>query len=693
MDTPLRLLLVAGSERKAAPILRELRRAGYTLDSRVVRSRGEMERAVAQSRWDAVVLVDGLPWSARRTALEIAAGAGLAPHLIVTAEGGAESGGRDSSGADEGFRATTIEELAVAIERTRTEAEIRRERRLARQMLRENESRFRALWECASEAILTADSEGIVLFANQAAERVFGRPIPAVIGHSIERLVPGVRSLCADAESGPSAGRRRPVEWRGLHAAGHELPLELAFSTFERSGRRLFTIVARDIFERKRAEEKVRHLAFHDALTGLPNRLLFNDRLTVSLAQAHRSHQKLAVFYLDLDRFKLINDSLGHSIGDELLRRVADRLRSVVRDGDTVARLGGDEFIVLAPRIAAEEDAKTIARKILAAIRLPFAIEDREFFVTTSVGVSTYPGDGVDPDTLIRNADTAMYRAKERGRDEFQFYAPAMTSSVVDRLALENRLRQALRNQEFVLFYQPIVDLADGRVRGAEALLRWQHPERGLLLPAEFIPLAEASGLIGPIGRWVLQRACAQIREWQSAGDPQFTVSVNLSPRQFHQADLVAQVAAALASSGIGPSSLDLEITETNAMENADQTISTLWELRKLGVGVSMDDFGTGYSSLNYLKRFPIDRVKLDRSFVRDVVTKSEDAAIVRAVISMAHTLQLVVTAEGVENRDQLSFLRRHRCDEMQGYLFSPPVSAAEFRELLRRRQTLPAIA
>jgi diguanylate cyclase (GGDEF)-like protein len=414
-----------------------------------------------------------------------------------------------------------------------------------------------------------------------------------------------------------------------------------------------------DITERKRAEEQVRHLAFHDALTGLPNRLLFNDRLTIALAQARRSRQKLAVFYLDLDRFKVINDSLGHSVGDELLRRVPDRLRAVVREGDTVARLGGDEFIVLAPRIGTDGDAETIARKILAAIRLPFAIEERDFFLTTSLGVSTYPGDGIDPDDLVRNADTAMYRAKERGRDEFQLYAPAMTSSAVDRLALENRLRHALPNQELVLFYQPIVDLQDGRVRGAEALLRWRHPERGLLAPAEFITLAEVSGLIGPIGRWVLRKACAQIREWQSADDPDFTVSVNLSPRQFQQTDLVSQVTAAIEASGIEPSSLDLEITETNAMENADQTISTLWELRRLGVKVSMDDFGTGYSSLNYLKRFPIDRLKLDRSFVRDVVTNSEDAAIVRAVISMAHTLHLVITAEGVENRDQLSFLRQ----------------------------------
>jgi diguanylate cyclase (GGDEF)-like protein len=415
--------------------------------------------------------------------------------------------------------------------------------------------------------------------------------------------------------------------------------------------------------------------------------------MTIALAQAHRSRQKLAALYLDLDRFKVINDSLGHTVGDQLLRRVADRLRACVREGDTVARLGGDEFVILVTRISSENDADTIARKILAAVRLPFAVEQRDFFLTTSVGVSLYPTDGVDAETLLQNADTAMYRAKEQGRDTYQLYAPAMNARAAERLSLENRLRQALKNDELALHYQPIVDLRNGRVRGAEALLRWRHPERGLLPPAEFITLAEISGLISPIGRWVLQTACAQAREWQALGNPRFTMSVNLSPRQFLQADLVSQVASALSSNDLDPGSLDLEITESNAMENAEVTVNTLWELRRLGVGISMDEFGTGYSSLNYLKKFPIDRVKLDQSFVRDVATNPQDGAIVRAVIEMAHTLKLVVTAEGVEDEDQLTFLRQHRCDEMQGFLFSPPVEPAEFQKLLNRRQPLPAIA
>ena len=570
------------------------------------------------------------------------------------------------------------------------------DQRRADEAVRSSEARYRTLFERNLAGVFRSTLEGRILECNESFARIFGYSSPAEAIHKPALdfyLRPGDRKtflariserhsisnheLCARRRDGT------PV-WVLENASlvdGPDGPHSLIEGTVI------------DITERKRAEEQVKHLAFHDALTGLPNRLLLNDRMTVALAQAHRSRQKLATLYLDLDRFKMINDSLGHTIGDELLRRVAERLRACVREGDTVARMGGDEFVILISRLSSEGDADTIARKILAAVRLPFAVEQRDFFLTTSLGVSLYPNDGIDAETLLQNADTAMYRAKEYGRDTYQLYAPAMNARAAERLSLENRLRQALQNDELVLHYQPVVDLRNGRVRGAEALLRWLHPERGLLGPAEFISLAEVSGLISPIGRWVLQTACAQAREWQALGNPRFTMSVNLSARQFLQSDLVSQVSEALASSEVASGSLDLEITESSAMENAEVTVNTLWDLRRLGVGISMDDFGTGYSSLNYLKRFPIDRVKLDRSFVRDVVANPEDAAIVRAVISMAHTLRLVVVAEGVETEEQLAFLRQHRCDEMQGYLFSPPVAPEEFRELLTRRQALPAIA
>jgi len=570
------------------------------------------------------------------------------------------------------------------------------EQRRADQAVRSSETRYRTLFERNLAGVFRSTLEGRILECNESFARIFGYASPAEAIHKPALdfyLRPGDRKTFLTRLSErhhltnyEMCARRRdgtPV-WVLENATLVEGP-DGDHSLIEG------TVI--DITERKRAEEQVKHLAFHDALTGLPNRLLLNDRLTVALAQAHRSRQKVATLHLDLDRFKVINDSLGHTVGDELLRRVAERLRACVREGDTVARLGGDEFVILVSRISSDGDAETIARKILSAIRLPFAVEQRDFFLTTSLGVSLYPTDGVDAETLLQSADTAMYRAKEQGRDNYQLYAPAMNARAAERLSLENRLRQALQKDELVLHYQPIVDLRNGRVRGAEALLRWRHPERGLLPPAEFITLAEISGLISPIGRWVLETACAQMREWQALGNPRFTMSVNLSPRQFLQADLVSQVARALSSSGVDAGSLDLEITESNAMENAEITVNTLWELRRLGVGISMDDFGTGYSSLNYLKRFPIDRVKLDQSFVRDVVTNPEDAAIVRAVIAMAHTLKLVVTAEGVENEDQLAFLRQNRCDEMQGFLFSPPVEPAEFPKLLTRRQPLPAIA
>jgi len=431
------------------------------------------------------------------------------------------------------------------------------------------------------------------------------------------------------------------------------------------------------------ATVEIEHLAYHDALTGLPNRPLFMDRLIVALAQASRANQKLAVFFLDLDRFKDINDSLGHSTGDALLKAVAERIRRCVREGDTVARFGGDEFTLLIPRIENIEDAAKIAQKIIETLKIPFLIGEREMFVTTSIGIGIFPSDGHDPETLVRNADTAMYRAKDQGRDNYQLYAPAMNARALERLALENMLRKALSQRELMVYYQPLVDLASRRIVGLEALVRWQHPELGFLLPAQFISMAELSGLIIPIGQWVMLTACKQLRQWQKRVDSDLTVSVNLSARQFQQPNLVSAVADVLDETGIDPRSLELEITESNAMQNAEVTIHTLRELKALGVRISMDDFGTGYSSLNYLKRFPIDTLKLDQSFVREVNTDRRDAAIVSAVISMAHSLDLKVVAEGVETEEQLSFLRQQRCDRIQGFLFSAPMSAEELEPYL----------
>jgi diguanylate cyclase (GGDEF)-like protein len=447
----------------------------------------------------------------------------------------------------------------------------------------------------------------------------------------------------------------------------------------------LLTFVSQHVataIEHKRAQEQIKSLAYNDALTGLPNRAVFNDRLTVALAQAHRQGQRLSVLFLDLDHFKVINDSLGHTVGDRLLQGVAGRLLASGREGDTVARLGGDEFTLLLPGIAQAVDVAKVAEKILSTIRQPFRLDEHELFVTASIGISLYPDDGLDAETLVKNADVSMYRAKELGRDTYQLYTAAMNATALERLNLENHLRKALAHDELLVYYQPLMRVGSTEIYGFEALLRWNHPERGLILPSEFVPLAEITGLIVPIGPWILRRACAQAKAWHEGGNP-MKVAVNLSARQLQQPGLFDQVKDILEETGLEPRFLGIEITETNAMQNAEATIPTLRRLKSLGVGISIDDFGIGYSSLSYLRRLPIDTIKIDQSFVRDLTSDPDDAAIASAVIAMAHTLKLLVVAEGVETEDQMAFLMAHGCDLAQGDFFSPAVPPEECEEFL----------
>jgi diguanylate cyclase (GGDEF)-like protein/PAS domain S-box-containing protein len=442
--------------------------------------------------------------------------------------------------------------------------------------------------------------------------------------------------------------------------------------------------IVRDITERKNSEKIIRQLAYHDALTGLPNRALFEDRLKMALAQSKRSQDMLAVMFLDLDRFKLVNDTLGHGAGDKLLCLVADELTNLLREGDTVARVGGDEFTLLLPGIGSTGDAIEVANRILQRLKAPKRIAEREFRVTTSIGVTVFPADGEDPETLLRNADTAMYRAKDRGRDNFQLYTPQMNETVVEKLSLESDLRRALENEEFVVYYQPIANIASGHFVGAEALVRWKHGERGLVQPDDFIPFAEETGLIIPLGEWVLRESVRQAKAWIDAGLPPLRLTVNLSARQLSDEPLVEMIASALKDSGLPAERLQLEITEGAMMHNVESAIRTVKEIRHLGVGVAVDDFGTGYSSLSYLKRFPVDTVKIDRSFVRDLTIDPNDAAIVTTVLAMARNLGLHVVAEGVETRQQLEFLRKHNCHEFQGYLLSRPITGDEFVKLIK---------
>jgi diguanylate cyclase (GGDEF)-like protein len=457
-----------------------------------------------------------------------------------------------------------------------------------------------------------------------------------------------------------------------------------------------------DVTERARAAEKIRHLAFYDSLTGLPNRALFREQLGYALVQAQRHDRILGVLFLDLDNFKRVNDTLGHGAGDALLNQVAQRLSDVLRSGDRVsrmnggtafpevARMGGDEFIVLLTQLEHASDAARVTQRILEALRRPFPLQGREVVVSASIGIALYPADAPDQDTLLMNADTAMYHAKELGRDSYQFYNRSMNATAFERLSLESDLRKAIEREELRLYYQPKIDVCRGCIVGAEALVRWLHPQMGLVSPAQFIPLAEQSGLIKPIGDWVLATACRHSRQWQNAGHPPVPVAVNLSGVNFRDSCLPELVGRVLRESGIRPGQLELEVTESVLMHEVEELTQLLRYLKEIGVRLAIDDFGTGYSSLSYLKRFPLDTLKIDRSFVRDIATSPGDKAITSAIVALARNLGVEVVAEGVETRAQADVLQALGCNVVQGFLYCRPIPEPEFVSLLHRGVTVP---
>jgi diguanylate cyclase (GGDEF)-like protein/PAS domain S-box-containing protein len=561
------------------------------------------------------------------------------------------------------------------------------ERKAAEEMLRKQSAAIAS----SMDGIGIVDERQEFTYLNDAFARLFGvtdpqtllgRPLRELYDESeIERLQRVILPTVAER------GRWRG-EANGLRRDGGLFPQEISLTAIEGGG---MVCVIRDITERTYAEEQIKHLAYHDALTGLPNRLLFKDRLTVALSHAQRDRTRLAVLFLDLDRFKVINDSLGHNIGDQLLQAVGTRVATCVRESDTVARLGGDEFTLLLPALSRSDDAAPVAQKILEAVRYPFHLEGREFFITTSIGISLYPEDGLDAETLIKNADTAMYQAKEQGRDNYQLFNAYINAKALQRIAMEHGLRRALSANELAVHYQPIFDLRSGRISGMEALLRWKHPEMGNIPPSTFIPLAEAIGVMIPIGAWALRQACIQAKAWHDAGFRNLALAVNLSVTQLQAPDLLLRVKEVLEETGLPPRLLELEITESSAMQQPEQSIRTLYDLKKLGIRISLDDFGTGHSSLAYLKRFPIDTLKIDQSFVRDITSDPDTAAIVTAIIAMAHSLRLKVIAEGVEFTEQANFLKRYACDQMQGYLIRPPVPAEEFTALIAEAERASA--
>jgi diguanylate cyclase (GGDEF)-like protein/PAS domain S-box-containing protein len=575
------------------------------------------------------------------------------------------------------------------------------ERRAMQDALFEEKERAEVTLNSIADAVITTDTAGKISYMNPIAQRMTGWTPRDAAGKPLDEVFRLINASTREAAPNPVAAvfqsdaASEPMsDCVLLRRDETEVAIEVSAAPIhERTGKIVGAVlVFHDVTEARIMAAHMTHIAQHDFLTGLPNRLLLDDRLAQAIAHAKRNRTGAALLFMDLDRFKPINDAHGHAVGDAVLQQVAQRLRVVMRKSDTVCRQGGDEFIVLLAEIESADAAQQVAQKILDAVSQPYEVDGLSVSLSASIGCSTYPADGADVATLTRSADIAMYHAKESGRNNVQVFTTALGSSSAHRAELENRLRHAFANDELSLHYQPKMNLVSGEITGAEALLRWHHPEHGAIPPQQFIPVAEEAGLIGEIGTWVLQQACKQSRAWQLAGLPALPVAVNVAALQLHDpafADIVQQT---LHDTGLAAALL--ELTESVLMDDAGATINVLQRFRAMGVRISVDDFGTGYSSLSYLQRFPIDTIKIDRSFVSDISTKPDDAAIITAIISMARALDRNVIAEGVETTEQLEFLRALGCDEMQGFYLCAPVSAADFGHFLRKRKaTRPEMA
>jgi diguanylate cyclase (GGDEF)-like protein/PAS domain S-box-containing protein len=572
--------------------------------------------------------------------------------------------------------------LISLVDRERAEATLRRS------------EEYHKLFRQASDVILILDpTSGTVLDLNHKASEVYNIPREMLLGRKLESITHDTRNMKQRLNNLVVEGASQDFETVHFRADGTPIHFLITASAIEFQGNRAVLSIHRDITERKALEEQLAHQAFHDSLTGLANRALFRDRVEHAVARSVRHPQPIVVLFLDLDNFKTVNDSLGHAAGDQLLVQVAQRLRTCLRVVDTIARLGGDEFAILLQDARHPEDSVAVAERITAELRLPFRIEGKEVFVGTSIGIaSSSVGDTAEE--LLRNADAAMYIAKSQGKGCYEIYEPHMHAQAMERLDLEADLRRAVERGEFVLHYQPIIDMRTGQVAGAEALVRWYHPERGLLAPGAFIPLAEETGLILPLGRWVLEEACRRGRQWQARYPrrPPLTITVNLSGRQLQQPDVVETVALALGGAGLEPTGLILEVTESVMMQNTEVTLSKLQQLRGMGVRIAIDDFGTGYSSLSYLQRFPVDILKIDKSFIDGVGGAMGEGALARAIIALGDTLRLRTIAEGVRSMEQVGQLKQFGCELGQGYYFAKPMEADDIEVLLRSTEAYLAL-
>ena len=652
-------------------------------------SMGEAERHLAQALFDIVLLDLGLPDAQGLEAVRRARA--IAPRVPLVVLTGLDDETLASQALQEGAQDYLIKgqietrgllrALRYAIERKAME-----------EALFVVKERAQVTLNCIGDAVVCTDLAGNITFLNLVAEKMTGWPWEEAVGRPMGEVIRIQDAVTRETTPNPmdaAVGLNRTVHLPSdcilIRRDGFETPIEDSVAPIhDREGKATgAVIVFRDVSVARAMAAQMTHSAQHDFLTGLPNRVLLNDRVNQAIGLAARHAKKVAVLFLDLDGFKHINDSLGHPIGDKLLQSVAKRLVSCVRSSDTVSRQGGDEFVVLLFEMEQQEDAAISALRILGAVSEAHSIDQHDLHLTTSIGVSVYPGDGLDAETLVKNADTAMYQAKENGRQSYQFFKPAMNVRAVERQSIEESLRRALERKEFSLHYQPKVRLATGAITGAEALIRWTHPTRGPVSPANFIPVAEDCGLILPIGQWVLREACKQARAWLDAGLPLGTIAVNISSMEFRDDNFLESVFATLSETGLDPKSLELELTESVLMKRAESAASVLKTLRARGVQIAVDDFGTGYSSLSYLRKFPIDALKIDQSFVRQITSAPDDTTIVTAVISMGRSLKLRVVAEGVETQEELAFLQARLCDEAQGYYLGRPVLPQQFTKLL----------
>ncbi len=685
-----RLLLVEDNPGDARLIVEMFNEQGMH-DTELVRasSLSEAEKHLSERAFDLILLDLGLPDSQGLDAVRRAHQAAPRVPLVVL------TGMDDESLAAQCLQVGAQDYLIKGQIETRGLLRALRyavERKTMEEALFVEKERAQVTLNCIGDAVICTDASGNITFLNLVAEKMTSWTRQEAAGRPMAEVFRIMDANTREVTPNPmerSVGLNQTVHLPSncilIRRDGSEVPIEDSVAPIhDREGQPTgAVIVFRDVSVARAMALEMTHSAQHDFLTGMPNRMLLNDRVNQAIAWAQRNSKKVAVLFLDLDGFKHINDSLGHPTGDKLLQSVAKRLVDCVRGSDTVSRQGGDEFVVLLTEVGQSEDAAITARRMLQTVAEAHSVDQHDLHVTTSIGVSVFPDDGMDAETLIKNADTAMYQAKENGRQSYQFFKPAMNVRAVERQSIEESLRRALEREEFMVHYQPKVNLRTGDISGAEALIRWNHPTRGMVPPGDFIPIAEDCGLILPIGNWILREACKQARTWMDAGLPLTTMAVNISAMEFRDDDFLDGVFKILEETGLDPRSLELELTESVLMKRAESTQSILKALRASGVQLAVDDFGTGYSSLSYLRKFPIDALKIDQSFIRQITTAPDETTIVTAVISMGRSLKLRVIAEGVESQEELAFLQAHQCDEAQGYYFSRPVLPEQFAKLL----------